>query len=101
MTGRSAPTHQLEPVEARKIGWQQATLDRGRQLDLPLQPLLLERLSMKIGVLQRDGGLVGKHRQCPPVRRSERPHAVAALFVGDHQQSPALAVGFDRHGEQV
>ena len=33
MPGRAAPTHQLEPFEVRRAGWQQAPLDLGRQLE--------------------------------------------------------------------
>ena len=77
-------------------------LNRGGELELPFDPLLLDRVAVQPGGLDRRGGLVGEERQQPGVGRREVEDAsVARLLVRDRQKPEAPAGHGDRDREAL
>ena len=97
---RAGAAEDLEPRHVGELGREDLALDRRGDLDLPLDPLLLDRLAVEPRVLEGDGGLRREHGQRPQVVRLEgADRAAAALLLGDGEDADPAILGPHRHGE--
>ncbi len=96
---RPVPSRELEARNARKVSGKDLALNRRGHLELAFDALLLDRIAVEAGRLDRRGGLVGEERQQARVGRREVEHAaVARLLVrdGEHAQPPVRHRDRDR-----
>ena len=102
MARRKVRGGQLQSRDFRQRTREDFPLDRGRELELPLDALLFDRLAVQARRLDRGGRLIGEEREQASVRGREVEHpAVARLLVRDREEAQPPALHRDRDGEAL